>query len=322
MRYVGGNLEQYNNLRKMKKYSIFILVFSIFISCQSEKKELILKLEQGETYSQFKKSKMTITQTIAGQQNETEITIDEHITYFVKDIQDLYFNIEVNYKSLSMDIVSPQGNMVMSSENIDENNVFSIILSEMIDKPFEIKMSKTGIVYDIENIEAIYVGAFEKFPYLSEANIQQIKNQLEQSYGGNTFKNSLELVTAIFPNNKVSIGDIWQIKSHHDSKMPLDIETEFEFKEKSNSYFHIYGKSSIENSDTKIDLESSEVPMKFDLKGTMNSEIKIDNKNGWIINAKIYQEIKGDALILANPQMPESMKIPMIIKTEVVITDK
>ena len=55
---------------------------------------------------------------------------------------------------------------------------------------------------------------------------------------------------------------------------------------------------------------------------SMISEIKVDKETGWIIEANINQEIKGDAYMKGNSQMPNGMKIPMMMNNEMTITNE
>jgi hypothetical protein len=64
------------------------------------------------------------------------------------------------------------------------------------------------------------------------------------------------------------------------------------------------------------------MPLKYDLTGAMTSDIKIDKKTGWTINAMINQSIKGTAYIKDNPQIPGGMTIPMTMNNEMTITEK
>ena len=64
------------------------------------------------------------------------------------------------------------------------------------------------------------------------------------------------------------------------------------------------------------------MPMKYDMSGSMSSEIKVDKETGWIIEATITQEITGDAYIKENPQIPEGMKIPMTMINEMTIRNQ
>ena len=63
------------------------------------------------------------------------------------------------------------------------------------------------------------------------------------------------------------------------------------------------------------------MPLKYDMAGTMTSDIKIDKKTGWTMSAKISQSIKGNAYVKDNPQMPGGMTIPMTISNDMTITE-
>ncbi|MFB6319992.1 hypothetical protein ACE1EF_15510 [Saccharicrinis sp. FJH54] len=43
---------------------------------------------------------------------------------------------------------------------------------------------------------------------------------------------------------------------------------------------------------------------------------------GWIIQAKIEQKIIGDSYIKENPQLPDGMKMPMVMANEMLITNQ
>ena len=103
--------------------------------------------------------------------------------------------------------------------------------------------------------------------------------------------------------------------------MAAKMNTIYKLCEIKDSFFKIEGNSILETVDKDAYIKIDEMPLKYDLKGTMFSEIKIDNQTGWIIEAKINQEIQGIAQVKKNWKMPDGMKIPMNIKTEIQITN-
>jgi hypothetical protein len=64
------------------------------------------------------------------------------------------------------------------------------------------------------------------------------------------------------------------------------------------------------------------MPLKFDLTGTMSSDIKISRNTGWISEAKISQVITEKSQIKDNPNFSDGLIIPMTMKNEMIITDK
>lgn len=306
----------------MKKILNLFIAFILLTSCQAQKEKLELNLSKGEIYNQKMISNVSILQTINGQQVNMKMSINAKMTYKVTDIQNAIYDMEVRYESLIMKMSLPNGEMEFSSDKNDEKDIFSTILGTMKNKPFLVKMTKAGRVNEVKNIEAVFSNMFDKFPQLSDAQKQQIKGQVMQAYGEKAFKGNIEMCSAIFSDSPVSKGDKWTIKTQLESGMSAKMETVYELKELSDSYCQIFGNSKIETADKDAYIESNGMPLKYDMAGDMTSDIKIDKKTGWTINAKINQAIKGTAYVKDNPQMPGGLAIPMTMNNEMTITEK
>jgi hypothetical protein len=305
------------------KNQLFTLLFAIAaLSCKAQATELNLNLEAGKSYKQVTEYKSTINQTFNGQSMEIIMTMKGAVDYLVTAVNDSIYDLEVRYESLGMSMKMPQAEMEFSSENPAENDVFSLFLSEMINFPFEVKMSKTGKVLEVKRIDALFAKIFDTFPDLPEAQKEQVKSQLMNAYGEAAFKGNIEMVSAIFPDHPVNKGDKWVIETKLESGIAGKLITTYEFLGEKDGYNLIAGNSIFETDDKDAYIESNGMPMKYDLAGTMISQIKIDKNSGWIVDAILNQNIGGDAYIKANPQMPEDMKFTMSMKTEMVFFDK
>ena len=305
----------------MKKIINLILAAIIFASCHAQQTELGLNLELGKEYRQLTDSKATIIQDINGQKMDMVMTIVGSMSYLVKNVIEGDYEMEVKYESLSMSMQLPQGTMEFSSEKNDEQDIFSTILAEMKNKPFQIKMTKSGKIKEVRDIELLFESAFGKFSQIPENQMAQIKTQWMKSYGEEAFKGNIEMVTAIYPDKPVNKGDSWVIKTKLESGMSADLTATYSYAENNSDYYLIVGDSKIATIDKDAYVESNGMPMKYDLTGNMSSEIKVDKVSGWIIEAKIKQDIQGDVYIKGNPQMPEGMKIPMVMKNDMTYTD-
>lgn len=301
--------------------TIVTLIFALIIlaSCHPQSTDLSLKLEKGKEYKQIMNSKATIIQQINGQKMNMTMTIIGTMTFLVKDISESNFIIDTKFEKLSMSMQMPQGTIDFSSEKNDPNDIFSAVLSAMKNKTFEVKMNKTGKITEVNNVEALWETAINQFEQISEMQKEQIKAQIMKAYGGKAVKGNIEMVTAIFPDQPVNKGDKWTINTELESGMSAKMITNYEFTELTSDYALINGNSIIETADKDAYIESNGMPVKYNLTGSMLSEIKVDKNTGWIIEAKIHQEIKGDAFIKENPQVPNGMKIPMTMINEMAI---
>lgn len=306
----------------MKKILGFVFLLLLATSCDAKKERLELNLTKGETYTQQMASSMSILQTINGQEVKTNMSVHGKMTYKVIDIQNSVYEIEVRYESLALKMSMPGGTMEFSSEKNDANDILSTLLGVMKNKPFLVKMTKTGKVNEVKNIENLFSDMFIKTPTLNEMQQKQIRQQLMQAYGEQAFKGNLEMCSAIFPDSTVAKGDKWVIKTKLASGMAANMETSYELKETEDTFYIISGISKIATADKDAYIQSNGMPLKYDMTGTMTSEIKINRKTGWVIESKTSQTIQGTAQIKDNPQMPGGMSIPMTMNNEMTVTEK
>lgn len=306
----------------MRKIFTLLFLTVAIIFCQAQKTNLSLNLEKGKEYSQITNAKTSISQDFDGQKSNMEMTINGKLIYKVLSVNTSDYDLEVWYKSLGMSIELPQGRMEVSSDRVDENNIFSIIMSKMIGNSINVKMSKNGKIIELNNFESLFDSIFEDFTDIPESHLEQIKAQMMQAYGPEAFKGNIEIVSSIFPENPVNIGDKWSIQTKLESGMSAFMTTEYELTALGPDYAMISGNSVIETEDKDAYIELNSMPLKYDLTGSMVSNIKIDKTSGWIIEADFNQVMEGDAFILENPQLPSGMKVPMTSRSETTITSK
>jgi hypothetical protein len=304
--------------------NIFTLILGVILltSCQAKSIDLKFNLEKGKEYKQVTSSKISIIQEINGQKINMGMTLNGNMTFLVKAVNSNNYNMDVKFTQLSMAMQMPQGTVEFSSEKNDANDIFSSILSAMKNKAFSITMSKSGKVLDVNKVDFLWEAAINEFKQLSDIQKQQIKAQIVKAYGAKALKGNIEMVTAIYPNKSVNKGDQWTVNTQLESGMSANMTTNYEFSDLTSEYAFIKGNSTIKTANKEAYVNTNGMPMKYDLTGTMLSEIKVDKNTGWILEAKMNQEIKGDAIIKENPQLPNGMKIPMTMKSEMLITNK
>jgi len=294
---------------------ILVLTFA-----QAQGTELALRLQKGKAYKQVSNSTVIIDQDINGEKVNLEMMVKSSLSFMVKSIRGNSYNMEVVYESLGLDMKLPQVSMSFDSEKNDEQDIFSTILSEMKNRPFKVKMSKQGKIEEVEEMESIFEAAFQKFSQLPEAKLAQMKGQLIKAFGEESFVGNSQMITAIFPQNAVALGDTWSIDTDFKSGMSARVSSSYTLEKVTRKEIFISGNSKIVSTDKDTYFESNGVSLKYDLTGTMGSEIKIDKSTGWVIEATIGQDIAGDSFIEESLLMPDGMKIPMSMKNKMVIT--
>ncbi|PXY00862.1 hypothetical protein DF185_13265 [Marinifilum breve] len=304
----------------MKKLLTLALILSATLFVQAQKYELALNLEVGKVYIQKSNAKMTITQNFNGMPIEIGMNVKGDYTFKVMSADNNQYNMEVNYTTVEMEMESAQGKSSFSSNNPNEQDIMSTMLSRMINKPFTMIMSQSGKVVEINGIDNLFGSLFEGYD-LTEQQKEQILAQLKQSYGAKAIKGSFEQITAIYPEEKVKLGKKWSTETNIEAGMSVNLTTNFELKAANSEYFLIHGEGDLVSNSNAPYVKQNGMDIKILVDGHLTSDIKIDRKTGWIIDATIVQNLSGNTELKASEQMPDGMSIPMTIKSKSVITN-
>lgn len=305
----------------MKKFCCIVLATVAASLCYGQAEKLGLKLRKGETYTQNQTSKIAINQTINGQPNAINMSMSAKTTFKVLDIVNSEYNMEVRFSSLAMSISTPAQMLEFSSEKNNPNDIVSSIFSKMKDKPFEIKLSQQGKVTEVRNLNSLYNNIFDSFPQLSDQQKEQIKAQVTQSFGENSIKGNIEMLSAIFPEKEVVVGDKWTNKGELQTNIKAELQNKYELKESNKEYYIIAGNSDIQSSPSNDYTLINGFPIKYDLKGKVASLFKVDKNTGWTTQAQTSQTMNGKALVKASAELPNGMTIPMTISNESLFTE-
>jgi hypothetical protein len=126
---------------------------------------------------------------------------------------------------------------------------------------------------------------------------------------------------AVFPEKPVVKGGKWTTSVKTTISMPMTVKTTYELVDVTDSYFEIKGDATIITDKTTPKITGG-MPFRYDMTGTIVSDIKADKKTGWITNSKVTQNIKGTATVEDTPNIPGGMSVPMTMTNEMTVTDK
>ena len=214
------------------------------------------------------------------------------------------------------------GNTEMDSKKTDVKDIPSNIVAAMMNKPFNISITKSGKIISAENVERMITGVFNSFTQVDSVKREQIKNQFLQSFGAKAFKGNLEIATAIFPDEYVRKNRKWVHNSKLESTIIANLQTSYKILDITDDSYLIHGDGIILTDNNADATSINGLPVKYHLTGTMVSDIKADKITGWITELKVKQMMKGDFEIQDNPKVPGGETIPITISNEQVTTDK
>jgi hypothetical protein len=304
----------------MYKKLIYLFVGLVaFGACNSsEDFDFKLNLVEGETYPYNMTATSDITQSMFGQTMKTKMIIAGNIDFeVVKDLGDSY-DMLLKYNKMTMSMESPQGSIEFGSENPKEDDILSRSLAAFVEKPLSLNMSKTGKINSMGGFDELYDHIVSKFPELNESDKAQIVMQLEQSYGEEAFKGNIEMTTAIYPDNKVKKGQSWEVETLLSAGMDATVLNTYSLINEKDGKLNLKGKAIIsteEENNEYRDMDGMQVRYKFE--GDMSSDIVIDAKTGWVLSAKVKQNLNGETEVKDSPEFPGGMSIPLELNTKI-----
>jgi uncharacterized protein DUF6263 len=293
----------------MRTITTLLCTLLLISAGHAQKAKLSLNLEEGKTYRQITHSVSTLNQDVFGQKMEIVITIDGSISFLVNTVTKTGFQMTAQYDWMKISMEMPQGSMELSSENADEENMFSQLLAEMKLITFQLKMDRMGRILEMENVDAKWEAVIDQIP-LSQAKL--VKSQMMDAFGEDARTSSIEMLTSIFPEKAVKKGAQWSSITTRDFGMSLTLSNTYTYEGKENDLAIISVHSNTETSEKEA----------YDLSGPMISHLKVDMKSGWTREATIEQNLEGKAFIKDSEQIPGGMAIPMTIKNKTKITNE
>lgn len=280
---------------------------------------LNLNLKEGKTYYQNSTSKGTIVQKINGENIDMDMSIGGKMSFYVKKVHSDSYEMDVQFKSLFIEMKSPMSEISFSSDKKDNPSVFTRILSEFVNSSFQLMLNKNGTVEDID-MNNLFNGLLNSFPEIPRFQRIKFIDKLKESFGEEAFRGNLEMVTAIYPNKKVNINDSWSNVIKLESGMAGVINNTFTLKDVREKFAIIDGASATATADKDAYVELNGSPTRYDLKGSMKSSFKVDIHSGWILNAIINQQIDGSVDVMVNQVSKEVKTTPLSFKNKMIIT--
>ena len=300
----------------MKKSFMLLFVFLSFTAVIAQKTELKYNLETGREYFQEVITESKVQQHIMGMDMEISNTITMTLGYKVTAKDGRYYDMDIRYVSMAMEMETPYGSNIISNEKADENDPGSMMLARVMDVPFEVRMRDDGKVTEIKNIDVLIQKMMEDMGDVTDPMMMQIGAQLQQQFGENAMTSQIESYSRIFPDGPVAVGDQWQASMEMVSMMPLNIQTVYQFMGEKDGFYHIQGLSEISSSDLPDD--ASGMNMSMDMVGNQTFSALIDKATGWISQATLIQDLEGE-VSAQNPMDGESINFTMIISSSATV---
>ena len=298
----------------MKKTSTLFIIFICF-SAYAQKTQLRLNLQKDSIYYINCNIKLGIDQFVYGSHHTAKTTIEATIANKVAIISDSLYTIEVSYKNMSVSFDTGDHEIEFSSEK-DTSNLISKYLRLILNKPFNMVISKSGKIIEIKGIDNILSDRLFELN-VSEQLKQKVLTQMRQAFGAKTLKDNLQAAFIIYPKQPIGIKDTWTTQTYFATAIgSAQIKNTYTLKSVSGDSYDITAQATILSDKKTSDFMHNETiyMRNLNLQGTFDYIIKINKVTGWLSEVRTIKHITGRAELKHNLTDTQSLVVPFTIE--------
>lgn len=303
----------------MKKFTVALMLLSVTLFMHAQKVSLKYNFKEGAKFVANQTSVQKIHQDVMGNSMDITVTVVAKTSYAVLKTDKEQTTLEMTYEALAMKMESPMMNMEYDSNGtVDANNPMHTAFGAIVGKKFLMVMDNRGKIASVTGFEQVMTDLVSRFNGNKEM-ADQIAASVKQQFSDEALKGSMEMMTAIFPENPVAVGESWVVKTVLRTGMELNSENTLTLKSAADGKWVISGISKLATN-SEATVQTQGMDSHFSLTGSAQYEMVLDAATGWLVENSINQTIDGK-VSLEGGQLPSAMEIPMKIESQTKMTN-
>lgn len=300
-------------------FKIFLYLFLAISlgSCKGEESfDLRYHFNTGDYFQLRLSTEQRISQEIMGQKQDLTQKMRIEYDFSVENIDKNGFSfIKVTYKTVYFQQDGPIGIIEYDSKNPpDETNPLILGFTCLPGESFTMKVSPEGMVKEIKGIENLIERMVGKLKLVDSTKKDDLKRAFKEQFGEEAMTQTMENITAIYPEQPVKVGESWKKKTIISKGFPMIINNTWTLREVNNGKAIIDINSHIYTNKDAPPIDLRIMKIKYELSGIESGQIKLGMAKQLNINCTTTQKLSGKVIVLDIPQLPEGMSWPITIE--------
>lgn len=284
---------------------VVILVLGLFFNSCARPLQLSFQVPQDMNY-RYKATNITNTDSKVMGMDVSATSVQEY-TYSMKAKTPATANtypVEIKYERIK----TSQSAMGTTTEYDSDNKEASsdpndAVYQAMLNTPFEVVFTSEGKIEEAKGLDKMLEGAFDGLD-------PQVAATLKAQFGNEALLMMFENMNSYLPNKAIKKGESWTIpQTVNVMGMNMEISTTYTLKERKDGMSNIDFTGEIVVDPEKSVMEMMEMQMVYDLKGTLEGTMLVEEASSWISKMQGSQRIGGQ-LTMKSDAMGE-MKMDM-----------
>jgi hypothetical protein len=293
-----------------------LIVTAVFALCSTSAAavQLQLKLPKGKTYYQKSTFDQHITQTMMNRQQVIDQSIGTGMRWDVLDV-DSQGNMRIRQTFIwaAYKQTNPMGSVEYDSAKQAAPTAGAEPFAALLGQSFVVKVTPKGDVLDVNGIEEMRAAILKKLPPgadqslgMSPAAMFLDKKSVKETIGANL---------AIYPDKPVELGQSWSKKQTITAGFGIITDSKWTLQKREGGVDIIATTATLRSDPNSPPMQAGGMTMKFDIAGTAEGALRVEEATGLILSDQSRQQLKGNINVGAPAEGTPTMSIPSVFDT-------
>jgi hypothetical protein len=276
---------------------------------------LQLKLAKGKTYYQRTVIDQHMVQTVMNMQQVMDQNMGTGVKMDVLDVDGQgNMRIRNTYDWALTKRTGPMGTLDYDSAKQSTPPPGAEPFAALLGQSFVITISPQGKVLDVNGVEELQAAVRKRLPPGAEGG--PAMSALSQYLDKNGIKQMVEGAMDVYPDRPVEVGESWSKKRVVTPMFELTIDSKWTLQKLEAGMATIATTASLRSNVNKP-AETGGMKMTFDLAGTQDGTIRMQEATGLILQGQGRQQLKGEIKMSGSAQGQPAMAVPIVVDTTV-----
>ncbi len=290
------------------------LLFSVMVKAQ-DYIPLQYHFSKGDRFEMQRQSTRDSYLQIQGVSQRTTQQLKDTLLFTIASVSDGTATISVQFKNIFL-LASGDNRQMSVNTQSGGKDIFNQVFRKIINKPFTLTMTSGGMIKNISGLSEILQNMQETVAKKSASERAAFKTLLEQQFGPEALKTSLQEALPQYPDNSVRTGDSWTNFLNTGGALSGRIQYYWKMDYGDKYSINLSSKGNFSTDKDKVVPLGNNMEGNVMMTGELQGKYAIDPGSGWPNLCVQHTEVKGNYIYKPNDKMKNGLTVPVRIVSD------